>query len=281
MRIVQIVLPGAGEFEKKSQRIDFASLSANHEVIVAAVDNVPPADIAHVYGPVPRSIRLAMPYVSSSAPAQSRFAFRKVLQPAVILSVLGPRSSVLGSTPRQPRTEDRGPRTELAPEAVEEVYFAASAKEHAPSNIIGTFARASVANIVDQTLHRIGRFRDDVTWNLFDRPPTPDDLAGVDVWVDPAIDENDLDGFVAEALVSGKIVAATRTEVNAQRLENGRTGLLVPRNDPNELTHAILAALFKPEVARSKIEAARQTAGKFRPRQRSRVLERIYETVIR
>jgi glycosyltransferase involved in cell wall biosynthesis len=80
--------------------------------------------------------------------------------------------------------------------------------------------------------------------------------------------------------VSGKIVVASRTEVNAQRLEQGRTGLLVPPNDPNELTHAILAALFKPEVARSKIEAARQTAGKFRPRQRVRVLERIYESLI-
>jgi glycosyltransferase involved in cell wall biosynthesis len=164
---------------------------------------------------------------------------------------------------------------------VEEVYFAASAKEHERANIIGTFARPSIANIVDQTLHRIGRFRDDVTWKLFDRPPSPDDLAGVDVWVDPAIREGDLDGFVAEAIVSGKSVAASRTEVNAQRLEQGRTGFLVPPDDPNELTHAILAALFKPEVARSKIEAARQTAGKFRPRQRVRVLERIYETVIR
>jgi glycosyltransferase involved in cell wall biosynthesis len=135
-------------------------------------------------------------------------------------------------------------------------------------------------NFVEQTLVRIGRFRDDVTWKLFDRPPSPDDLAGVDVWVDPAVEEADLDGFVAEAVVSGKSVVASRTEVNALRLEQGRTGLLAPPNDPNEVTHAILAALFKPEVARSKIEAARQTAGKFRPRQRSRVLERIYETVI-
>lgn len=254
MRIVQIVLPGAAEFEKKSQRVDFASLSANHEVRVAPLDDVPEADVAHVYGPTPRSIRLRMPYVASSAPPQSRFSLRKPVQPAATL--------------------------EIVPEAVEEIYFVHPTTSPG-ENILGSFARPSITNIVDQTLHRIGRFRDDVTWRLFDRPPSPDDLAGVDAWVDPAIGESDLDGFVAEAIVSGKIVAATRTEANAQRLEQGRTGFLIPPNDPNELTHAILAALFKPEVARSKIEAARQTAGKFRPRQRVRVLERIYETLIR
>ena len=274
MRIVQIVVAGAGEFEKKSQRIDFASLSTNHEVIVAAIHDAPDADIAHVYGPVPRSIRLTMPYVASTEPAHSRFSFRRVVQPAAILC----SAAAMPPLSRQ-QSGSMAAALQIVPEAVEDIYFTPVASPG--RNIIGTFARASIANIVDQTLHRIGRFRDDVTWNLFDRPPTPDDLAGVDVWVDPAIEEHDLDGFVAEATVSGKIVAASRTEVNAQRLEHGRTGFLVPRNDPNELTHAILAALFKPEVARQKIEAARQTAGKFRPRQRVRVLERIYETVIR
>ena len=134
--------------------------------------------------------------------------------------------------------------------------------------------------MVDQTLARIARFRDDIHWQLFDRAPTPDDLAGVDAWIDPAVHEDDFDGFVAEAIAAGKAVVASQTAMNSQRLEAGRTGLLVPPNDPNELTHAILSALFKPEVARSKIEAAKQTAGKFRPRQRLRVLERIYETLI-
>jgi hypothetical protein len=258
MRILQITLPGASEFEKKCQRTDFAALSGKHEVMVAtSTRDTPPADLAHIYGPAPLPpgplVGFTMPYVASSAPARSRLSFRRPAQPAVIVS---------------------------APEAVEEIYFALPATSRPPSNILGSFARRSIMNFVEQTLVRIGRFRDDVTWKLFDRPPSPDDLAGVDVWVDPAVEEADLDGFVAEAVVSGRIVVASRTEVNALRLEQGRTGLLAPPNDPNELTHAILAALFKPEVARSKIEAARQTAGKFRPRQRSRVLERIYETVI-
>ena len=258
MRILQITLPGASEFEKKCQRIDLVALSEKHEVMVAtSTRDTPPADLAHIYGPVPLPsgplVGFTMPYVASSAPVRSRLSFRRPVQPVTVVS---------------------------APEAVEEIYFVSVASRSEPANILGSFARPSILNFVEQTLVRIGRFRDDVTWKLFDRQPSPDDLAGVDVWVDPAVDETDLDGFVAEAVVSEKIVVASRTEVNAQRLEQGRTGLLVPRNDPNELTHAILAALFKPEVARSKIEAARQTAGKFRPRRRSRVLDRIYETVI-
>ena len=134
--------------------------------------------------------------------------------------------------------------------------------------------------MIDQTLTRIHRFRDDVSWTLFDRVPEPQDLLSVDIWVDPAIDDRDFDGFVAEAVVSGLPVVAGRTPINEIRLEKGRTGALVPPRDPNEMTHAILTALFKPEVARSKQNAARQTASKFRARQRLRVLSHLYETLI-
>ena len=48
-----------------------------------------------------------------------------------------------------------------------------------------------------------------------------------------------------------------------------------------EFTHAILAALFKPEFAQQKIDAARQTREKFRPRQRLRVLTQVYESLRR
>ncbi|PYQ53865.1 MAG: hypothetical protein DMF59_00550 [Acidobacteria bacterium] len=48
-----------------------------------------------------------------------------------------------------------------------------------------------------------------------------------------------------------------------------------------EFTHAILAALFKPEVARQKIEAARQTISKFHPRQRLRALQQMLTTAKR
>ncbi len=258
MRILQVIVPSASEFDKKCQRVDLASLSEKHEMVSSEAA----ADLAHVYGPPPRR-GLSIPWVASSAPPRPRFALRRPKGPWALVSPLE------------------------VPEAVEERYFDPRQHGHPatrqPGNpfVIAAFARPSIMNAVEQTLVRIHRFRDDITWNLFERVPTQADLAGVDLWVDPATSEIDLDGFVAEAIAAGTPVAATRIAINDRRLEQGRTGFLVPPNDPNELTHAILTALFKPEVARQKIEAARQTAGKFRPRQRLRVLERIYENAIR
>ena len=260
MIIAQIVLPGAPAYERKCQRVDFAALGSRHKVVIAAsTRDVPHGAIAHVYGPSPLPatpfIAFRTPYAASSAPARPMFALRKPVPPRVITKL---------------------------PEAVEERYFADDATpRERPPYLVGSYARPSVANAVEQTLARIRRFRDDVEWRLFEEPPSPQDLAGVDVWVDPAVEEHDYDGFVAEAIAAGKAVIATRIAINAQRLEKGRTGFLVPRDDPNEMTHAILAALFKPEVANQKIEAARQTARKFRPQQRLRILESIYETLSR
>jgi glycosyltransferase involved in cell wall biosynthesis len=92
--------------------------------------------------------------------------------------------------------------------------------------------------------------------------------------------ENDFDGFVAEAIVAGTAVIASRTAINVQRLEKGRTGVLVPAGDPNEWTHAILAALFKAEFRHSKTVAAQQTASTFRPRHRARALIELYESIL-
>jgi glycosyl transferase family 1 len=262
MRIVQIVVPDVSAFEEKCRRIDRAVLSTNHEVVVAGTeDALDGADIAHVYGraviPARAVAGLHIPYVASSEPV-GRVWFRKPPSPAYVLSPLE------------------------SPEPVDDMFFDPGIRDPGSEiRILGSFARPAITSIIERTFVRIRRFREDVDWRLFEREPTPADLTGVDVWVDPAVSEDDLDGFVAEAVVASKVVVASRITINAQRLEKGRTGFLVPPDDPNELTHAILAALFKPEVARTKIEAARQTAGKFRPRQRLRLLERIYETVTR
>ena len=169
----------------------------------------------------------------------------------------------------------RPPVSEL-PEAVETRWFSGAAGFSPPRrpeglrSIIASYRRKSILPFVEQTMARLHRTREDIEWLLLDAPPEHFDA--FDAWIDPAIDENDFDGFVAEAQVSGKIVVATRTSINNKRLEKGRTGLLVPPRDANELTHAILAALFKPEVAQQKTEAAKQTISKFHPRQRLRSL---------
>lgn len=268
MRIAQIVLPGASEYERKSQRADRAMLAERHDVDPRPIDTVTgaDADVAHVYasGDLPSAAfgGFPLPYVSSAGIRSSRWQWRRPVQPRAILSPLG---------------------DDPLPEVVEECYFSAagaSTQRDPNIKIVGSFGRPAVRNSVEQTMARIRRFREDVEWQIFDGPPSPEDLAGVDLWVDPAVGENDFDGFVAEALVVGLPIVATRTPINVLRLEQGRTGFLTPPCDPNEMTHAILAGLFKIEVAQARQAAARQTVSKFRARQRLRILTRIYESLI-
>lgn len=274
MRIAQIVLPNASHYERKCQRADHAVLAERHEVAVIAVEDVAAsgAEVAHVYAshhlPSAPFLRFPLPYVASADVRRSRWPFRRPVEPDYVVS------------PLVEKVEQS--RFQPLAEAVEEMYFerAQGAGRGRQEKVIGSFARPSVRPLVEQTLSRIQRFRDDVTWNVYDHVPSPDDLASVDAWVDPAADDSDLDGFVAEALVVGLPVVATRTAINVLRLDRGRTGMLVPPGDPNELTHAILTLLFKSEVAQNKTEAARQTASKFRARQRLRVLVHMYETLI-
>ncbi len=52
MRIFHVVLPGASEYERKSQRIDFEALRGEHQIVV--VDDpqkAASADVAQIYGP--------------------------------------------------------------------------------------------------------------------------------------------------------------------------------------------------------------------------------------
>lgn len=165
------------------------------------------------------------------------------------------------------------------PEAVDDGYFLQPATYNLKPTL-GSFFRPSVTPVIEQTMARIHRFREDVDWRVFSAPPSPSDIAAVNVWVDPAVQEDDHDGFVAEATAAGVMVVAARTPINTLRCEKGRTGVLVPPCDPNELTHAILSALFKPEVALSRLEAARQTVSKYRWRNRIRVLTTLYERLI-
>ena len=247
MIVGQVETGDASEYERKCQRID----AAHFEVDPAH------ADVVHVY--TGRTLpRIDKPFVANVGATRRRFSFRREGQPAFVVTPFN------------------------VAEAVEERYFlVAGGQRPAAGWVIGSYARPSVKSFVEQTMHRIDRFRDDVEWRLFSHPPAPEEIAELGAWVDPAVEEGDYDGFVAEALVVGVNVVAAATPINVQRLEKGRTGFLVPPNDPNEMTHAILTALFKPEVARARSDAARQTVGKFRAGQRIRALTRIYEDIVR
>jgi len=259
MRVAQITLRNASEYERKCRRVDRVALAAEHEVL----DNERGADVVHVYGAGVR---------------RPRFWSKTV--PVTPLKDEGGRAQGAGRRWWPLREHDVRPApfalrpAEYIPEAVEEQYFAPGASA---GSGVGVFVRLSTREILDQVRVRLHRTRDDVEWHLFDRIPTPDDLVQVAVWLDPAVDEGDFDGFVAEALAMGRVVVASRTPVNVQRLEKGRSGFLVPPRDANETVHAILTALFKPEVGTPRSDAARQTVSKFKPRQRARALTRLYE----
>jgi glycosyltransferase involved in cell wall biosynthesis len=255
--IAQVVLAGASEYERKSQKIDFDALSVDHNV---RAGDVAGADIVHFYAPreMDRIRDLRAPYISNARPKRRRFG--RTIQPHSVITPLKETADV------------------YIPEAVDEIYFGKG--EERSGTTIGTYARKDLGNIIEQTAARIQRFRDDVEWLLFDTAPTPDDLRSVDLWVDPASNEDDFDGFVAEAIAAGTAVVASRTAINTQRLEKGRTGVLVPPRDPNEWTHAILTALFKPESVHSKTAAAQQTVSKFRPRHRAAALLQLYKSIL-
>ncbi len=275
MKILQILLPGASLFEQKAQRIDLESLTASgHEVLVATMDEARsiPADLAHVYAPraLPTRpfVRFPIPYVSNGRLAPSRFSLRKPDPPRAIVS---------------PVARAGDPLT-VVPEAVEAGYFQSiPVLQGEESRRVGVFTggRAGAQSMMERTGHRIARFRDDIEFITFSTPPLPDDFPGLHAWADLTTDEEDADGFTAEALASGVIVIAARTSLNQHRLEQGRTGFLVPLNDANETTHAILAALFKPEIAQQKSHAGQQTISKFKPRQRLRALLSLYESITR
>ena len=289
MRILQIVLSESTTYERKSQRIDHAALGASHEVLFASdLSHLPPADVAHLYAPhrlaAGRLRRFPLPYLTNATVAQGRLPWLRGRPPGTVISPLTLTA------------------VSLVPEAIEDQYFldpvagtagstdrsvcatpvargGEKSTESDRPRVIGSFDRPALRSLVEQTLGRLHRFREDVSWHLFDRDPAPVDLDGLDAWIDPAIDPLDFDGFVAEAIVRGLPVVAARTPINSLRLENGRTGWLVPAGDPNELTHAILSVLFKPELGQTKISAAKQTKAKFRPRQRIRVLIPLYEAL--
>lgn len=259
MIIAHVVAPDASQYERKSQRIDAAALAASGHTITGDPDS---AEIVHVYaGPALPRLDFRKPFVTNVAQKKRRFSFRRGAEPRAIVTPFN------------------------VPEAVEDAYFAPhSADGRRPDegpSTIGSYLRPSVENLIQQTMSRIDRFRSDVEWRVFTHPPSPQDVASVALWADPAVDENDYDGFVAEALAAGTIAVAARTPVNVARLDKGHAGLLVVSGDPNEWTHAILTALFKPERSRIWSEGARQTVARFRTKQRLRALTQLYESILR
>lgn len=284
MIIGQLLLHDASRFERNACDLDRAELKgtfAVHRWLVNEQGKVideggsllSPASLGpalsskdcavlHVYGQTltgaPLS-KLAIPFVSSASPVTSRLPWRRDPRPAATISYTG---------------------DDPLPEAVARKYFAASPPEPGGAiHRIGTYLgkREGVRELCEDSYRRLERFREDVDWEVFEETPEPDAMSSVTVWVDPGT-EHDLDGMVAEALTMQMPVVAVRTPINSQRLEEGLSGFLVPR-DPNEITHAVLNALFKPEMTKPKQLHALARRDRFDPSHRTEKLVAIYRKV--
>ncbi|HVR43863.1 MAG TPA: glycosyltransferase [Thermoanaerobaculia bacterium] len=215
------------------------------------------AGVAHVYAfpTIPSRIarQIAIPFVAPGPTAPGWLPWPSPRQPTRILGA-------------------------LAADAVEEAWFAVDPPS-GPGVRVGIVAASeSSRRMLEATRLRVERFRDDLRWIVFDRMPGPEAMREIDVWLDPS-EEPEADGGTPEAMAAGKIVVAAATEAGRRRLDQGRAGFLVPPGDANEMAHALLNALFKPELARPRAERGRAAAEAFHPSRRAERLLEIYRSV--
>lgn len=289
MLVVQVALDPLSFFEAKSMRQDRRTLEGSSEGVLTyhvtdqrvhtelgdfRIDQLQrelhrqSADLVHVYGsqqPPPRWIgTLGRPYLAPWSVSGSRLPWRRIPAPAAILSPLDPGS---------------------VPEAVDEEYVAN--EDHPPGAagpyLIGSAGpdRKGIGLMTRATMARLGRFRDDVEWRIFDTVPSAAEMRDLDLWIDPALDGLDFDGGTAEALCSRKAVVASRTEINRIRTAEGTAAFLVPPGDPNEMTHAILMALFKPELRKPRSQRLITIGERFNGALRSEKLLNLYRSILR
>jgi len=96
-------------------------------------------------------------------------------------------------------------------------------------------------------------------WLPGERSDVPDILRGLDCFVLPSLAEG-VSNTILEAMATGLPVVATRVGGNAELVEDGATGCLVPSANPEAMATAILAYFDDPATARRHARAARQAA---------------------
>ena len=281
MRVARVVLPSRSHFDLKCLKNDRDAASNTGQLVLSLGtevlgDALPGSErelagrlrqfapsILHIYGSgrVPHALVSAAraPWLADRPLAVSRPLFGRSPDP---------QARALGLS---------------VPEPVDVEYFESRAQRPPASRPRVGSLRQSPRTAVSRDLvdARIRRFRDDVDWILFDAPPSPAQMAQLDLWVDLSSDDVELDGLVTEALVLGLPVVAARTDANVLRTGDGRAAMLCPKGDPNEMAHAVVTMLFKPERREPFIAAAGSLRDRFRPEARRAALARVYAEIAR
>lgn len=110
---------------------------------------------------------------------------------------------------------------------------------------------------VERTLTAAGMR--ELAWLPGERADVPEIMRGLDCFVLPSLAEG-ISNTILEAMASGLTVIATRVGGNAELLEEGLTGRLVPPADSEALATRILDYLHHPEVLRRHGRAGRNRA---------------------
>ena len=281
MRIARVLLPARSYFDLKCFRFDregsLAAADAAWNLVNATGTDLEPLseqsvlhelrcfapDLLHVYGSG------AVPHSLIRAAATAWLADRPLETTRPILGRRArPQSKSLLATVAEPGADE---------------YFSTPEPADTPARPkIGALRQSSLtASICALVNARIQRFRDDVEWALYDTPPAPAEMASLNLWVDLSDDERELDGLVCEALVVGVPVVATRPSANRRRTADGRAPALCPKRDPNEIAHAIVTMLFKPERSAAILAAATELRERFRPANRRETLLDAYSEIVR
>ena len=99
----------------------------------------------------------------------------------------------------------------------------------------------------------------ELAWFAGERADVPQFMRGLDCFVLPSLAEG-VSNTILEAMATRLPVIATRVGGNAELIESGMTGTLVPSAHPEALAHAILAYFGDRATARRHAKAAHQVA---------------------
>lgn len=97
----------------------------------------------------------------------------------------------------------------------------------------------------------------ELCWLPGSRDDAPDLLRGLDIFVLPSLAEG-ISNTLLEAMASGLPVVATRVGGNPELVLEGRTGTLVPSNDPGTMADALQAYIGDPQLLRRHGAAGRK-----------------------
>ncbi|CAN5395758.1 glycosyltransferase [soil metagenome] len=121
----------------------------------------------------------------------------------------------------------------------------------------------------------------EIAWLPGERNDVPDVMRGIDCFVLPSLAEG-ISNTILEAMASGLPVIATRVGGNADLVEDGKSGLIVPPGDANAMADAIRALANDPNQASAMGAAGRQIAEqKFSIRSMVQTYQGVYDHRLR